>query len=243
VRRIVHNYDKVMLDDGVFFGRGIFETILCKEKPIYLEEHLQRLKKDMLELNLQPLVEEKFLRDHLSKLEIKNKVLKITVTPLNIIITEREIAYKNDDYKKGMSLTISKVRRNSTSRLASIKSTCYIENIIEKENAKKLGYDDVIFLNEKGNVTETSCANIFMIKNNEIFTPNSEDGLLKGIIRDKIMKKFKVTEKSITIDDLTHSEEVIITNSIMGAMSIKQINETKYNSEKFRHIFNENLRN
>lgn len=52
-----------------------------------------------------------------------------------------------------------------------------------------------------------------------------------------------MTEKSITIDDLTHSEEVIITNSIMGAMSIKQINEIKYNSEKFRHIFNENLRN
>lgn len=54
----------------------------------------------MMELNLQPLVEEKFLRDHLNKLEIKDKVLKITVTPLNIIITEREIAYKNDDYKK-----------------------------------------------------------------------------------------------------------------------------------------------
>lgn len=73
MRRIVHNYDKVMLDDGLFFGRGIFETILCKEKPIYLEEHLQRLKKDMLELNLQPLLEEKFLRDYLSKLEIKTK--------------------------------------------------------------------------------------------------------------------------------------------------------------------------
>ncbi|NRW21462.1 branched-subunit amino acid aminotransferase/4-amino-4-deoxychorismate lyase [Clostridium beijerinckii] len=45
MRRIVHDYDKVMLDDGVFFGRGMFETILFKEKPIYLEEHLQRLKK------------------------------------------------------------------------------------------------------------------------------------------------------------------------------------------------------
>jgi len=242
VRSIVHGGDKVILDDGLFFGRGVFETILCNEKPIYLEEHLQRLKKDMLKLNLQPLLEEKFLRDHLSKLKIKDKVLKIIVTPLNIIITEREIPYKDDDYRKGMSLTISKVRRNSTSRLSCIKSTCYIENIIEKENAKKLGYDDVIFLNEQGNVTETSCANIFIINNNEIFTPKSEDGLLRGIVRDKIMKEFKVTKKSITMNDLTHSEEVIITNSIMGAMSIKQINKTKYNSEKFRHIFNENLR-
>ena len=94
-----------------------------------------------------------------------------------------------------MKLTISKVRRNSTSRLCYIKSTCYIENLIEKENAKKIGYDDVIFLNENGYVTETSCANIFIVKNKEIFTPKVEDGLLGGIIRKRIMENCKVQEK------------------------------------------------
>ena len=69
-----------------------------------------------------------------------------------------------------MTLTVSKVRRNSTSRLCYIKSTCYIENLIEKEEAKKKGFDDVIFLNENGYITETSCANIFIVKNNEIYT-------------------------------------------------------------------------
>jgi len=182
MRNIIYGEDKILIDEGLFFGRGVFETILWKDRPVFLNEHLERLKKSMEEIGLLPL-EEKILREYLDKLDIKYKGLKITVTPLNIIITERNINYKEEDYNRGMTLTISKVRRNSTSRLCYIKSTCYIENLIEKENAKKMGFDDVIFLNEKGNVTETSCANIFIVKNKEIFTSKTEDGLLAGIIR------------------------------------------------------------
>ena len=190
MRNIIYGEDKIVIDEGLFFGRGVFETILWKDRPVFLNEHLERLKKSMEEIGLLPL-EEKILREYLDKLDIKDKGLKITVTPLNIIITQREIPYKEKDYNRGMTLTISKVRRNSTSRLCYIKSTCYIENLIEKENAKKIGYDDVIFLNEKGYVTETSCANIFIVKNKEIFTPKINDGLLDGIIRRKIVENFR----------------------------------------------------
>lgn len=240
MRNIIYGENKILIDEGLFFGKGVFETILWKDRPVLLDEHLERLKESMVEINLLPL-EEKELREYLSKLNIENKAVKITVTPLSIIITEREINYKEEDYNKGMKLTISKVRRNSTSRLCYIKSTCYIENLIEKENAKKSGYDDVIFLNENGYVTETSCANIFIVKNKEIFTPKLEDGLLGGIIRAEIIKEFKVNEKSITIEDLIQSEEVIITNSLMRAMSIREIDEIKYGSDKFIYMFNEKL--
>ena len=237
MRKIIYGEDKIFIDEGVFFGRGVFETILWKDRPIFLNEHLERLKESMEQIGLLPL-EEKILREYLDKLSIKNKAVKITVTPLNIIITQREIPYKEEDYNRGMKLTISKVRRNSTSLLSYIKSTCYIENIIEKENAKKIGYDDVIFLNENGYVTETSCANIFIVKNKEIFTPKVEDGLLDGIIRKKIIEEFQVQEKSITLEELKKSDEVIITNSLMGAMSIKKIDDIKYEREEFWNIFN-----
>lgn len=241
MRNIIYGENKILIDEGLFFGKGVFETILWKDRPVLLDEHLERLKKSMVEINLLPL-EEKELREYLSKLNIENKAVKITVTPLSIIITEREINYKEEDYNKGMKLTISKVRRNSTSRLCYIKSTCYIENLIEKENAKKLGYDDVIFLNENGYVTETSCANIFIVKNKGIFTPKLEDGLLGGIVRAEIIREFDVNEKSITIEDLMQSEEVIITNSLMGAMSIREIDEIKYSNYEFTHMFNKKLK-
>ncbi|OOM73435.1 aminodeoxychorismate lyase [Clostridium puniceum] len=237
MREIIYEEDKIHVDEGLFFGRGVFETILWKHHPVFLNEHLERLKASMVEIGLLPL-EEKELREYLDKLCIKNKGVKITVTPLNIIITQREIPYKEADYKRGMKLIVSKVRRNSTSRLCYIKSTCYIENLIEKENAKKIGYDDAIFLNENRYITETSCANIFIVKNKEIFTPKMEDGLLNGIIRKRIMKEFKVQERSITLEELKESDEVIITNSLMGAMSIKKIEDIKYDREEFRKIFN-----
>lgn len=241
MRNIIYGENKILIDEGLFFGRGVFETILWKDRPVLLEEHLERLKKSMLEIGLLPL-EEKELREYLSELNIENKAVKITVTPLNIIITEREINYKEEDYNKGMKLTISKVRRNSTSRLCYIKSTCYIENLIEKENAKKSGYDDVIFLNENGYVTETSCANIFIVKNKKIFTPKLEDGLLGGIVRSEIIREFDVNEKSITIEDLMQSDEVIITNSLMGVMCIREIDEIKYSNYEFTHMFNKKLK-
>ena len=240
MRNIISAGDKILMDEGLFFGKGVFETILCIDKPIFLNEHIERLKKSMEEIGLLPL-EYEMLREHLDKLDIKDKVLKITVTPLNIIITQREIPYKEENYNRGMTLTVSKVRRNSTSRLCYVKSTCYIENLLEKENAKKTGYDDVIFLNEKGYVTETSCANIFIVKNKEILTPKISDGLLDGIIRRKIVERCDVKEKCITMKDLNESEEVIITNSIMGVMSIKKIDDVKYNRESIMHMLTEKL--
>jgi 4-amino-4-deoxychorismate lyase len=241
MRQIIYGEDKISIDDGLFFGRGVFETILWKDGPIFLNEHLERLKVAMIEIGLLPL-EEKQLREYLDKLSIKNKGVKITVTPLNIIITQRGIPYKEEDYKKGMKLTVSKLSRNSTSRMCYIKSTCYIENLIEKENAKKIGYDDVIFLNENGYVTETSCANIFIVKNKKIFTPKVEDGLLGGIIRYKIIENFNIEQKSITMDDLKKAEEIITTNSLMGVMSISEIDDVKYRSEKVRDMLAEKLK-
>jgi len=241
MRNIIYGEDKIFIDEGLFFGRGVFETILWKDRPIFLDEHLERLKSSMEKIGLLPL-EEKILKEYLDKIYISNKGVKITVTPLNIIITEREINYKEEEYNRGMKLTISKVRRNSTSKLCYIKSTCYIENLIEKENAKKIGYDDTIFLNENGYVTETSCANIFIVKNKEIFTPKIEAGLLGGIIRGQIIKNCKVKEKSITLEELKEAEEVIATNSLMGIMPINEIDGIKYRNNQVRCMLNEKLK-
>lgn len=141
-----------------------------------------------------------------------------------------------------MTLTISKVRRNSTSRLCYIKSTCYIENLIEKEEAKKSGFDDVIFLNENENVTETSSANIFIIWDQKIFTPKIEDGLLGGIKRTEIINNFDVVEKSITLEELQRADEVIITNSLIGAINIRKIADRNYDNKKFADILSSKLK-
>ena len=240
MREIVYNSDKILLDEGVFFGQGIFETILCLDEPLFLDEHLNRLKEDMKIIGLEPLEEDKLI-DFLKELNIKNKVLKILVTPKNIVITERDNPYENYDYTKGMTLRISDVRRNSTSRLNKIKWNGYIENILEKKEAIKEGYSDALFLNEKGFVTETSCANIFFIKDGEIVTPKVEDGLLGGIIRKWVIHNFNVVEKSVTLDEIYNSDEIFITNSLIGIMKVTKINDRFFEQECLTNMIRSRL--
>ena len=231
MRRIIYKQGEAILDEGIFFGKGVFETILFLEKPIFLKEHIERLKNGMKELGLEE-IEEEMLLDYISLNFIKNKAVKILVTPQNIIITEREIPYIEEDYIQGSSLKLSKVRRNSTSMLCYIKSTNYIENMIEKNKAKEDGFKDVLFLNENGYLSETSCANIFIVKNDKIYTPKVSCGLLNGIIRMWVIENFPVIEKELRLDDLKNADEVFITNSLMGIMKVKKFEDIEYNNNK-----------
>ncbi len=43
MRRIVYNDENIILDTGIYFGRGVFETILVKDRAIFLKEHIYRL--------------------------------------------------------------------------------------------------------------------------------------------------------------------------------------------------------
>ena len=231
MRRIIYKQGEAILDEGIFFGKGVFETILFLEKPIFLKEHIERLKSGMEKLGLEEL-EEEMLLDYISLNFIKNKAVKVLVTPKNIIITEREIPYKKEDYINGSSLKLSKVIRNSTSLLSYVKSTNYIENIIEKNKAKEDGFKDDLFLNENGYLSETSCANIFIVKNNKIYTPKVSCGLLNGIIRMWVVKNFPIIETELTLDDLKNADEVFITNSLMGIMKVKKFENIEYKNNK-----------
>lgn len=220
MRDIIWGGNNINLDDGVIFGRGAFETVLIKEKPIFLKEHIDRLNNAINVLKIGESVDVNDILIKIKELKITNKALKILVTEKNIILLERNIAYTKEDYNDGFKLKLSSVIRNSTSILTYIKSTNYIENLIENQKAKEKGYNEVIFLNEKGFVTEGSTSNVFIVKKGKIITPGVESGLLDGILRNFIINNFEVIEKEITLSELLDSDEVFITNSIVGIMKV-----------------------
>ena len=243
MRKITVDGENVKLDNGLFFGQGVFETILVKDSLLFLDYHLKRLEEGLKVLNLEPFYEKEETLKIIKKLNLKDKVLKITVTDKNVVITTRDIPYKDSDYEKGFKLKTSRVLRNSTSILPKIKSTNYIENIIEKKKATLEGYNDVVFYNEKGYLCETSTSNIFCIKNNKLFTPKLENGLLNGTVRSFIIENYDVEETFITKDNLLKMDEVFVTNSLFGIMKIKCIDEIRFNktifTDKIRENYNE----
>ncbi|MDZ5034103.1 aminotransferase class IV, partial [Clostridium perfringens] len=105
-----------------------------------------------------------------------------------------------------------------------IKSLNYLDNILERESALKEGYDEVLFLNEKGYISQGTTSNIFIVKDNIEYTPNVRSVLLPGIVRDFIINYYEVYEKEITLDEVMESDEIFITNSLLGIMGISKIN-------------------
>ena len=236
MRKITYGNESIRIDNGLFFGKGVFETILVKEKAIFLEEHIKRLNNSINELNIGEEVEIDYVSDFIRRKNIKNKALKITVTEENLIFSEREIKYQKEHYEKGFIAYFTNVLRNSTSRIVNFKTLNYLENIIEYELCQRNGFNEAIFVNEKGFVCEGCTTNIFMIKDKQIYTPKIECGLLPGIIRDWIIENFNVIEKNLTKDDILNSDEVFFTNSLVGVIKCTEIENKIFKSKIIEEI-------
>lgn len=224
---------KIELDDGFFFGRGLFETIkIVNNKPLFLEEHLNRLNKSLQFFDIKKIIKKEDVYSFLDNNKIENNALKIIVSEKNTIFLEREDPYINRDKNIRLKLYISDVLRNSTSNIVYHKSFNYIENILEKRKYKNYGYDEVLFLNERNEITEGAVSNIFFIKDNIIYTPKVSAGLLKGTMRDFIIKNNNVIESDIIFEELDKFESAFITNSLMGVSEVGSINSINFKSSK-----------
>lgn len=78
------------------------------------------------------------------------------------------------------------------------------------------GIDEVIFLNERGELTEGSRTNLFLRKNGRLVTPPLECGLLNGVLRSKLIDSGECTEEILYPADLQTAEEIFLGNSLRG---------------------------
>ncbi|MGE4384496.1 MAG: aminotransferase class IV [Endomicrobiaceae bacterium] len=213
---------------------GLFETVkILNGKTIFLKEHYKRIKNSStlfsvnMNIGFRKLIN---MANHIIEInKIKEGALKIVIEKDKVLISVNTRKYEAEKYKQGISLKISKLKKNEASLLLRHKTTKRLENILEMEKASKEGYDDSIFLNTSGYITETCIANIFFIKKDVIYTPSLYAGLLPGIIRDKVLyiakqKNIKLEEGFFKKEELVNSESVFVTNSLMGIMPVSSVN-------------------
>ena len=240
---------KLDIEDGLLYGYGVFETILLENKKlIYLEEHYNRLIKAVkrlkinMDLNFEKL--SLYLNLYIQKNSLENSVLRVTVLKnsdsFDILVTHRENKYKSSKYREGFKMEISEFKRNPNSIISGIKSVNYLENIYALREAKNIGSDEVLFLDCKNYISEGATSNIFFIKDGMIHTPTKECGLLKGIIREKLIeiidknKHLELKQGFFSLKKLLDADEVFLTNSIMGIMPVSKIDHTTYDLKKYR---------
>ncbi|MFZ5942688.1 MAG: aminotransferase class IV [Bacillota bacterium] len=227
-------------NEGFLYGYGLFETIkLLKGRIYFFCEHFARMEKGCRQLGLELKYSPDQILNYCYQLSEANKLtnggIRITVIknkPENsLIITTRENIYGKEIYQRGFNICFASTKRNPESLLVGIKSNNFLENLLILNQAKQMGYDEAIFLNIYEKVSEGAISNIFFVKNNIIFTPSSDCGLLPGIIRDKVFEissQLNLTLKTgyFTKEELLDADEIFLTNSLLDIMPVFRI-ETK----------------
>ncbi|WP_294392363.1 aminotransferase class IV [uncultured Clostridium sp.] len=224
---------KVVFDEGYSFGLGIFETMsVIDNHVVLLDYHIQRLKEGMKKLAINVNLTRDEIVNYVKDNPMKDGVLKVIISDKNIIWQCRDNNYTDEKYKKGFSTCMSSVIRNETSLFTYIKSLNYGDNIIEKRLAAQKGYDEPIFLNSKGQLTEGAVSNIFFIKDDVIFTPDLSCGMLNGTIRKYIIDKYEVVEKVIYPEEIIDFDEMFLSNSLMGIMPVRSFEGHKFKTRE-----------
>jgi para-aminobenzoate synthetase/4-amino-4-deoxychorismate lyase len=80
------------------------------------------------------------------------------------------------------------------------------------------GVDEVVFLNEKNELTEGSITNLFIERNGTLLTPPLASGLLPGTLRAELIATGRAEEQVLTLADLQSAEAIWLGNSVRGLL-------------------------
>jgi len=238
-----------VMDHGFLYGDGVFEGIRIAHGRVFrLEDHLRRLANSARLIGLElpaPLEElrEATLATARSLGEPEAYVRLIVsrgagpfgvdptpcVSPKFICLVGSVTLYPEERRRRGLKLITASVRRPSPDVLdPRVKSLNYLNNIQAKMQAVRAGVDDALLLNQAGRVAEASVANVFCVHGGALLTPSLSEGPLGGITRDSVLKLarsrgIEAREEPLTRYDLITAEEVFLTGSGAGLVSVAEL--------------------
>jgi len=88
------------------------------------------------------------------------------------------------------------------------------DRFLYHKTTRRPGGDGLVFWNERGEITESSIANVVVPIDGELFTPPIECGLLPGVFRKHLLAEGKIKERVITIEEFQNANEFFLINSI-----------------------------
>jgi para-aminobenzoate synthetase/4-amino-4-deoxychorismate lyase len=134
----------------------------------------------------------------------------------NFMIISEPIATVGDPNQIGR-VRISSHRTDPADPMLYHKTTQRPLYALEYSQASLNGYDDVLFLNQRGEVTEGAISNVFIEKDGRWFTPPIECGLLSGVYRRHLREtRPEIEERILSLDDLRTADAIYLTNAVRG---------------------------
>ena len=252
-----------ILNHGLHYASCVFEGLRIYDGKIFkLYEHIERLfnSAKILDLDIpydfQEVVD--ITKDIIVKQNISNGYVRPVVwrgsemmaisakkgsTNLAIAAWEWPSYFSPEKLLEGIKLNVSRWLRPSpeSAPTDSKAAGLYMICSLSKHEAEKLGFDDALMLDYRGYVAEATGANIFFVKENELFTPKA-DCFLNGITRQTIIEiakenKIKVHEKHFKLDFLKNCDEVFLTGTAVEITPVSHIKDLNFKERKLTKFF------
>lgn len=253
---------------GLLSGWGLFTTMRIVEGVAFaFERHWKRLARDAEKTRCPFPFDEETVRGQLAEVLRTNEVRQGCA---RIYVISNQIGFWRSDEKFGtadlvitssglpsyrdpLRLALREQGRHAASPLAGVKVTSWLPNVWSLSEAQRDGYDEVILLNERGEVAECTAANVFCAKEGRVFTPPLLSGCLAGITREVVMeigpgKGVTIEERTLFPDDLYSADEVFISSTNRSMLNVSEIAGRKITiprepiARKLEKIFNEYVR-
>lgn len=227
---------------GLLSGWGVFSTLrVTRGIPFAFERHWERMKRDAATLGVPFPEDRETARASILKLIEANHAAEAT---LRVVVvrnrggiwegpSERSFEFialttgiKN--WGRGVKLAVQEQARHAASRFRGVKMTSWAMNLTMLEEAQRRGYDEVLLLNERGEIAECTSANVFVARGGEVLTPPLDSGCLPGVTREILLDSVRVPgipirERILTREDVVRADGVFITSTTRNLLPVDSV--------------------
>jgi branched-chain amino acid aminotransferase len=253
IHRLVYHNDRLLPIEqvrlspgqaGLLSGWGLFTTIRIVEGiPFAFERHWKRLERDADRTHcpfpFDPESVNAQLAEVLSANQVREGCARIYVIYNQAGFWRSDeklprvdlIIYSSDlpAHREPARLGLREHGRHAASPLAGVKVTSWLNNVWSLYEAQQAGFDEVVLLNERGEVAECTAANIFCVRGGRVTTPSLTSGCLEGITRGVLLEigarsGAPVEERTLLPEDLYAAEEVFISSTNRSMLGVSEIN-------------------
>jgi branched-chain amino acid aminotransferase len=242
-----------VFDHGFLYGEGIYETLRTYNgRPFLYDRHVRRLRNSAAMMALEiPFTDDQLasqIRDttaaaKLDGAEAYIRVLvtrgvgeltydiKATPTPSVVIIVKPLVEPSEETYEQGVKVALVDVVRNHPASVnPMIKSNNLMNQALAGQEAIRRGAFEGVMRNYRGELTECTTANLFVVREGAALTPPLESGLLPGITREFLFEVGRdvgvdVRETVLRDNDLFSADEAFLTSTTREAVPIVKVDD------------------
>jgi branched-chain amino acid aminotransferase len=232
---------------GLLNGWGVFSTLRVADGVLFaFERHWERMHRDAAKVRVPFPGDPAELKSQLLRLVEANSAWNSTLRVM--VVRNRGGMFEGPDMERdfdvlaftkdlnpwgnGVRLAIKPHARYAENEFSGCKILSWSQNLTWYEEAHQRGFDEVVLLNERGDVSECTSANIFAATGGEVYTPPLNSGCLPGVTRELLLDVvrvpgIKVMERALKPQDLERADQVFITSTtrdLLPAVFIEGLN-------------------